>query len=185
MVGGWTRGDEPWNDPKYFDMKLPEGERERIWDRARSSFRLESGTDTTLNDELFPRRALELEISRQSSQATTSYFDDDDDSLCFVATSAYEGNGNHPTVKSLRRYRDEVLVNHPLGQLFIEMYYGGVGDKAAKVLDKFSFMKPQVRRGLEKLVAIVIEPALARRTSENGYRDFNSQLLAASTLYTK
>jgi uncharacterized protein YkwD len=49
--------------------------------------------------------------------------DDDEDSGggCFVATAAY-GDRLHPDVVDLRRFRDEVLVDHAAGRTFIRIY---------------------------------------------------------------
>jgi len=74
---------------------------------------------------------------------------------CFVATSAYEGNEDHPTVQKLRDFRDRVLVEHTLGRAFIGLYYSGFGEKAAHMLDQVPMFKPVVRTGLEALVAVV------------------------------
>lgn len=48
--------------------------------------------------------------------------DDGSDKSCFVATAAY-GDGSHPDVVTLRKFRDEVLVNSPLGRAFIRTYW--------------------------------------------------------------
>ncbi len=82
---------------------------------------------------------------------------------CFIATSAYEGNQNHPTVVKLRQYRDDILSNSSAGQKFIEFYYGGFGQNAAKVLDAVTSLKPFVRNSLDLLVEKIVNPALERR----------------------
>jgi hypothetical protein len=42
--------------------------------------------------------------------------------FCFVATAAY-GDYDHPMVRVLRAFRDEILAAHPAGQAFIGAYY--------------------------------------------------------------
>lgn len=41
---------------------------------------------------------------------------------CYIATAVYK-DIEHPNVKSLRKYRDEILSNYILGELFIKKYY--------------------------------------------------------------
>ena len=41
---------------------------------------------------------------------------------CFIATAAFD-DADHPVVIDLRRFRDEVLLNHPSGELFVSSYY--------------------------------------------------------------
>ena len=48
--------------------------------------------------------------------------DSKSNSKCYIATMAY-GDINHPKVETLRRYRDNVLINKKLGILFINYYY--------------------------------------------------------------
>lgn len=49
---------------------------------------------------------------------------------CFVATAAF-GDLDHPTVRILRRFRDEVILKLPLGETFVALYYR-VGPQLAK-----------------------------------------------------
>jgi hypothetical protein len=71
---------------------------------------------------------------------------------CFVATAAY-GSYWHPDVVRLRRFRDEVLVNHPFGRAFIRAYLV-IGPKLA------CLVSPQGRSG--RVARALISP-LARR----------------------
>lgn len=41
---------------------------------------------------------------------------------CFIATACY-GDANAPSVLVLREYRDSKLLMHPLGRLFVRLYY--------------------------------------------------------------
>lgn len=46
----------------------------------------------------------------------------DEEGGCFIATAAY-GNYSHPTVLSLREFRDEILLTNDLGRRFVQGYY--------------------------------------------------------------
>jgi hypothetical protein len=52
---------------------------------------------------------------------------------CYIATVCY-GNENSDEVITLKWYRDMVLVNRPLGRLFISWYYS-VSPQLAKLMD--------------------------------------------------
>jgi uncharacterized protein YkwD len=60
--------------------------------------------------------------------------DDDEDSGggCFVATAAY-GDRLHPDVVDLRRFRDEILVDHAAGRSFIRIYQL-IGQRLARLV---------------------------------------------------
>jgi len=62
---------------------------------------------------------------------------------CFVATAAF-GDEAHPTVESLRCFRDETLSKSTAGLRFIDWYYKN-GSRLAEKLEKNSFLKPVVR----------------------------------------
>ena len=61
------------------------------------------------------------------------------DSKCFVATVCYE-NPNHPSLNTLRRYRDEVLIKYYMGRNFIHFYYKH-GPKAAASIEDYPLLK--------------------------------------------
>tara|TARA_Y100000310_G_C20130191_1_gene555514 strand:+ start:76 stop:486 length:411 start_codon:yes stop_codon:yes gene_type:complete len=68
---------------------------------------------------------------------------------CFVATVVY-GDANSPEVETLRDFRDTVLLENPLGRRFVDMYYGGFGERMAGLArDKFPSSIPLIRRGLD------------------------------------
>jgi len=118
MAHGWDDGDEPWNDSKYFDMGLPVGERQELWRNARASYNQSTGKDTTLNEDLFPERTLELK----------SIDDVRSSRICFVATATF-GNPFAPQVEDYRWLRDHVLSQFGLGRRFIDRYYSGLGEQ--------------------------------------------------------
>ena len=72
---------------------------------------------------------------------------------CFVATSAFN-NENHPTVQSLRDYRDQTLAQSEQGMNFINFYYEK-GQKAAKILNKYPIFKPVIRFLLNTFVRFI------------------------------
>lgn len=70
---------------------------------------------------------------------------------CFVATAAY-GDRMHPDVVTLRRLRDEILVNHRTGQAFIRVYWS-VGPRIARLVD--------CRRATGRLARLLLRPFVA------------------------
>ena len=70
--------------------------------------------------------------------------------FCFVATSIY-GNYDHPQVKILRQFRDQLLKPTFAGQLFIKTYYK-IGPFLASWLDSF----PRLKTTAKPLMAPVV-----------------------------
>lgn len=62
---------------------------------------------------------------------------------CFVATACY-GNYDAPEVLVLRHYRDQHLLNHFAGKVFVKFYYA-VSPYFAKQLEKSGSAKKAVR----------------------------------------
>lgn len=62
---------------------------------------------------------------------------------CFVSTVCM-GAFDHPKVKDLRRFRDEILIDTPLGRWFIKLYYI-VGPRIAKWLSNHKIALSVVR----------------------------------------
>ncbi len=60
------------------------------------------------------------------------------ESKCFIATASYGSMRAWPVVL-LREFRDRVLLNYPLGQAFVEWYYGWSPEASDWVLDHQSF----------------------------------------------
>eukprot|EP00825_Cyclidium_porcatum_P013206 TRINITY_DN16953_c0_g1_i2.p1 TRINITY_DN16953_c0_g1~~TRINITY_DN16953_c0_g1_i2.p1 ORF type:complete len:201 (+),score=-3.01 TRINITY_DN16953_c0_g1_i2:191-793(+) len=54
---------------------------------------------------------------------------------CFVTTAAY-GDDNHPMVMTFRSMRDEVLVNHKTGRIFINWYNREGPELADMIVDR-------------------------------------------------
>lgn len=71
---------------------------------------------------------------------------------CFVATASY-GNAAHPDVASLRAFRDEVLLPHPIGRAFIRFYWQ-VGPVMAKLVRHDGPSGRVMRRALGSLVQL-------------------------------
>lgn len=72
---------------------------------------------------------------------------------CFVATAAH-GSPDHPTVKILRRWRDECLETHKIGALFVDFYYK-ISPSAAKKIEKNNAVKFVVRGLLRVFIAFL------------------------------
>lgn len=69
---------------------------------------------------------------------------------CFVATAAY-GDYGHPTVRTLRAFRDRVLAKSVAGRLFIDTYYA-LSPPAAQAIAKQEVLRGATRVALEPLV---------------------------------
>ncbi len=84
---------------------------------------------------------------------------------CFVATSAFENNQEHPTVETLRAYRDLVLLETVAGRLIDRAYYDWhLGEIGAVVLDQLPRLgKPLVRAALSAYARFIAEPAISKR----------------------
>lgn len=71
---------------------------------------------------------------------------------CFVATAVY-GNSEAPQVQALRDFRDNILMEYPIGRRFVDFYYSGVGRRTANfVSEQAPSAIPIIRRGLDALV---------------------------------
>jgi predicted DNA-binding transcriptional regulator YafY len=51
-----------------------------------------------------------------------SYPQTGQDSSCFIATAAY-GTSQEPEIDRLRKFRDQVLMDYRIGELFVAVYY--------------------------------------------------------------
>jgi hypothetical protein len=96
---------------------------------------------------------------------------DDDDDIgggCFVATAAY-GDRRHPDVVDLRRFRDEILMDHKAGRTFIRIYQL-IGPRLARLVEP--------RRASGRTARALIAPLAraARRAADRcrGRRDRTS-----------
>lgn len=58
---------------------------------------------------------------------------------CFIATAVY-GDYDHPRVKILREFRDQVLMRTPVGRKFVRWYYR-VGPVLGKWIDARRYRK--------------------------------------------
>ena len=71
---------------------------------------------------------------------------------CFIATVVY-GSPYAPEVQVLRNFRDEVLMQNPVGRRFVDFYYSGAGERAANfVRERVPSSIPLIRSGLDLLV---------------------------------
>ena len=70
---------------------------------------------------------------------------------CFIATAAF-GSKFEPSVSTLREFRDEFLLPHPLGEKFVNFYYKN-SPAVAEIIAKSEPLKWAVRQGLRPFVA--------------------------------
>ena len=74
------------------------------------------------------------------------------DNHCFVATAVYEDVNAQP-LDVLRHYRNNVLMQTPVGRAFVDFYYSGVGEVVANFINtKVRFAIPTIRTGLDRLI---------------------------------
>ncbi|RTE85517.1 MULTISPECIES: CFI-box-CTERM domain-containing protein [Gammaproteobacteria] len=72
---------------------------------------------------------------------------------CYIATMAY-GSYDHPKVKALRRYRDNVLKASFTGRLFIKIYYA-VSPHLVSRLAGHPIINEKIRGILDKLIKVI------------------------------
>ena len=71
---------------------------------------------------------------------------------CFIATAVY-GDINAPEVQTLREFRDNVLKKRRLGRAAVKVYYSGVGERAARLIEeRIPYLMPVIRKGLDYVV---------------------------------
>jgi len=83
---------------------------------------------------------------------------------CFIATAAY-GTPTAEEIQILREFRDEYLLNDPLGQALVAIYYK-VSPPIAEFITEHSSLKPIVRIGLVPAVVmstVVVNTTLAEK----------------------
>jgi len=77
---------------------------------------------------------------------------------CFIATAAY-GSYLHPHVATLRDFRDSVLLNDPLGRVFVGLYYR-FSPPLADLISRHEALRMVARWGLTPVVYGVRYPGL-------------------------
>ena len=71
---------------------------------------------------------------------------------CFIATAVY-GSRDAPQVRTLREFRDNVLMQSQTGRAFVDFYYSGTGKKTAEFIrEHLPSTIPAIRKGLDVLV---------------------------------
>lgn len=70
---------------------------------------------------------------------------------CYIATAVY-GGYDKPEVLALRKFRDEVLLKHLWGRLFVKFYYA-VSPPLADKLKKYQRLNHKIKRILDHFVA--------------------------------
>ena len=74
---------------------------------------------------------------------------------CFVATACY-GDYNAPEVLVLRTYRDQQLLTHPMGKIFVQLYYM-MSPPIAKLIGKSNHTKAFIRNYLLKYIVASVQ----------------------------
>ena len=71
---------------------------------------------------------------------------------CFIATAVY-GSRDAPEVRTLRDFRDNILMQSSTGRVFVDLYYSGAGKRTADFIrEHLPSSIPAIRRGLDALV---------------------------------
>ena len=122
------------------------------------------GASGTFKEDMFsdvqsfrPDKTTSRESSSDGSDRSEGYSGggsgDGVSSGCFVATAVY-GNPDCFEVRALREIRDNVLAESGLGRKVINLYYSGLGRRAASFIsDKIPYTIPALRKGLDFLVS--------------------------------
>ena len=76
----------------------------------------------------------------------------DDESSCFVATACH-GSPAAQEVKTLCRFRDEIMMRHAVGRRFIKFYRAN-GPKLAEFISDKPVLKQMIRFMLKPIVEI-------------------------------
>jgi hypothetical protein len=90
-----------------------------------------------------PNVETSFQTEHRSKQGDTRINVRSKSSFCFVATACF-GDDDHPTVVSLRRFRDDVLLASAPGRFFVSGYYWW-GPVLATMLSKLPFLMHVVR----------------------------------------
>ncbi|MCF8330286.1 MAG: hypothetical protein K9I37_08090 [Crocinitomicaceae bacterium] len=72
---------------------------------------------------------------------------------CYIATMAY-GDYDHPQVRELRRFRDDVLLKSKLGTYFVDFYYW-ISPKLVEVLNNKKNINSSIRVILNLIIKII------------------------------
>ena len=72
---------------------------------------------------------------------------------CFIASTLYGPEAHQTNV--LRLYRDVRLSTHPLGRLFIRVYYKFLGRAVSKLLRRFKFLKKTAYFIVDRVIGYV------------------------------
>jgi hypothetical protein len=85
--------------------------------------------------------------------------------VCFVATCVY-GSSDNFQVRVLRTFRDDTLRRARLGRIFINVYYGGFGSAASRLLANRTLLMALVHRILDYIVELYLR-SCERKASSN------------------
>ena len=91
--------------------------------------------------------------SRSSIQNNTNSYNKQSNSSCYIATMAYQ-DIDHPQVEYLRTFRDERLLNHRMGTVFVKYYYK-YSPRLVERLKNYQKVNKGIRKGLDILITIL------------------------------
>lgn len=74
---------------------------------------------------------------------------------CYIATMAY-GDYEHPQVKILREFRDDVILKYYFGKLFVNIYYF-ISPKLVFLLKNLNTINRIIKKLLDKLIEKIIK----------------------------
>jgi hypothetical protein len=108
--------------------------------------------DTSLMDPVMPNTV-------SGSYTGEGYDNDSGGGGCFIATAAY-GSSLDPHVRSLRRFRDEILMRSRPGRALVAWYYD-VSPPVAQYIEEHETLRTFTRMALTPLVLSIEAPVLA------------------------
>lgn len=94
------------------------------------------------------------EVNDKRNSSDYILLNDSKSKNCYIATAVYK-DIEHPNVKSLRIYRDEILSNYILGKVFIKKYYK-YAPKLIKYLSDRSIFNRIIKNFLDIVVKIIV-----------------------------
>jgi len=93
-----------------------------------------------------------IKILRTEDYLSIDKLGEIENSDCFIATAVY-GSRDAPEVRTLRDFRDNILMQSSTGKAFVDFYYSGAGKRTADFIrEHLPSTIPAIRRGLDALV---------------------------------
>ena len=139
-------------DDEVYEKGVHDGQRAGWLDQIAND--LSKVLPSTRRDEIY-QKGFDFGKTHQNSVPLLSEGDeedeeDDEGGVCFIATAAY-GTPMAEEVKTLSKFRDEVLMKTTAGRDFVELYYK-TSPPIAEFIRNKPTLKAMVRIGLKPLV---------------------------------